>query len=50
MLREDGSVPEVTLADADTPLNAEEALLDNDAQLLAAILLLRIELAGQSVL
>lgn len=50
VLREDGSNPEVTLAEDVGPVNAERALLDSDAQLSAAILLLRMELAGEGVL
>jgi carboxyl-terminal processing protease len=50
VLREDGSTAEVTLAEEIGPVSAENALLDSDAQLSAAILLLRMELAGESVM
>lgn len=48
VLREDGSKPEVKVDDK--LVDAEGALLDSDAQLSAALLLMRMELAGEGVM
>ncbi len=48
VLRDDGTSATIKVENAD--VDAEEALLDNDAQLSAGILLLRMELTGESVL
>ena len=50
VLRDDGSVATVTLDDDEGEVDAETALLEKDAQLSAALLLLRMQLAGESVL
>ena len=48
VLREDGSKPEVKVDDK--LVDAESALMDSDAQLSAALLLMRMELAGEGVM
>jgi carboxyl-terminal processing protease len=48
VLREDGSKPEVEVEDK--LVDAETALMDSDAQLSAALLLMRMELAGEGVM
>ena len=50
VLREDGSVATVKVEEDGEPVQAEDALLDTDAQLSAALLLLRMQLAGETVM
>ena len=50
VLHEDGAKPTVTLDDKKGPEDAEAALLKEDAQLSAAVLLMRLQLAGEAVM
>ncbi|MEL7237481.1 MAG: S41 family peptidase [Planctomycetota bacterium] len=50
VLRDDGTSATVKLLDADEEVDAETALLEKDTQLSAALLLLRMQIAGESVM
>ena len=50
VLREDGTAPTVALDPKKGPQDAEAALIKTDAQLSAAVLLMRMQLAGEAVM